>query len=66
MQGGYAPVGAGPIGPGLGGFPRIYLLGFSVNRGNLLRGMEEGIKLLHYLLLTVVALFALDLDNFSI
>jgi hypothetical protein len=31
--GGYGPVEPGPIGPGLGGFPRISLLGFSVDRG---------------------------------
>ena len=32
-KGGYAPVGPGPIGPGLGGFPGISLPGSSVNRG---------------------------------
>jgi hypothetical protein len=30
--GGYGPVELGPIGPGLGGFPGITLLGSSVNR----------------------------------
>jgi hypothetical protein len=33
--GGYGPVGLGPIGPGLGEFPRRPLLRFSVNRGEL-------------------------------
>ena len=31
--GGYGPLEPGPIGPGLGGFPGITLLGSSVNRG---------------------------------
>jgi hypothetical protein len=33
--GGYGPVGPGPIGLGLGGFPGTPLLGSSVNNGNL-------------------------------
>ena len=31
-KGGYGPVGPGSIGPGMGGFPRIGLLGSLVNK----------------------------------
>jgi hypothetical protein len=36
-EGGYGPVGPGPLGPGLRWFPRMFLPGSSVNRGR-----EEG------------------------